>query len=29
MLSMMLRIRAIVLLYVWSYDFYDTTLFTE
>ena len=29
MLSMTLRKRAKVLLHVWSYDFYDTTLSTE
>ena len=28
-LSMTLRVRAEVLLHVWSYDFYDTMLFTE
>ena len=28
-LSMTLRVRAKVLLHVWSYDFYDMTLSTE
>ena len=28
-LSMTLRLRAKMLLHVWSYDFYDTTLSTE
>ena len=27
--SVILRLRAIVLLHVWLYDFYDTTLATE